>query len=63
MTMLQSLSLSLSRMRAGRTWTAAPPARPGRGDDSEPENARKSFPATGAHWLDGWVIFVILGAP
>ena len=53
MTMLQSLS----RSWAGRALTAAPPARPGRGDDTEPESAQKSLPATGAHWLDGWVIF------
>ena len=53
MTMLQSLSL----LWAGRALTAAPPARIGHGDDSEPENAQKSYPATGAHWLDGWVIF------
>lgn len=52
MTMLHSLS----RLWAGWTWAAAPPVRPGRGDDSEPENAQKSFPATGAHWLDGWVV-------
>jgi hypothetical protein len=53
MTMLQTLL----RLWAGRSLTAAQPARPGRVDDSEQENAQKSFPATGAHWLDGWVIF------
>ena len=53
MTMLQSLS----RLWAGRTLTAAPPARTGRGDDPEPKNAQKSCPATGAHWLEGWVVF------
>lgn len=53
MTMLQSLS----RLWAARPLSLAQPARPGRGDDSEPVNAQKSFPATGAHWLDGWVIF------
>jgi hypothetical protein len=35
----------------------ARPARPGRGDDSEQGNAQQSFPVTGAHWLDGWVVF------
>jgi hypothetical protein len=53
MTMLQSLS----RLWAARPLPAALPARPGRGDDSEPSRAQESFPATGAHWLDGWVIF------
>jgi hypothetical protein len=53
MTVLQSLS----RLWAARPLPSAEPARPGRGDRSEPSSAQKSFPATGAHWLDGWVIF------
>jgi hypothetical protein len=53
MTMRQSLS----RWWAAWPATAAWPARPGRGDVSAPENAQQSFPATGAHWLDGWVVF------
>jgi hypothetical protein len=55
MTMLRSLS----RLWAGWPLAAAPPARPGRGDGPEPENAERPFPATGAHWLDGWVAFGI----
>ncbi len=47
---------SLSRLWAAWPLMAARPARPGRGDVSEPENAEHSFPATGAHWLDGWVV-------
>jgi hypothetical protein len=53
MTMLQSLS----RVWVAWSVTAAQPVRPGRGDVSEPENAEQSLPATGAHWLDGWVVF------
>ena len=53
MTMLQSLS----RLWAARALTAAQPARPGRGDDSERGSAVQPFPVTGAHWLDGWVGF------
>ncbi|SDL29382.1 hypothetical protein SAMN04487916_107203 [Arthrobacter sp. ov407] len=40
-------------------WWAVLPltaARPGPWDVSEPENAELPFPATGAHWLDGWVV-------
>jgi len=53
MTVLQSLS----RLWAARPLLLARRVQPGRGDRSEPSSAQKSFPATGAHWLDGWVIF------
>ncbi|SDP32506.1 hypothetical protein SAMN04487914_10850 [Arthrobacter sp. ok909] len=33
------------------------PARPVQEDAPEPDSADQSFPRTGAHWLDGYVIF------
>jgi hypothetical protein len=50
-------------LQAPSCWWAAWPltavraARLGGGDAPEPENAEAPFPATGAHWLDGWVVF------
>ncbi|MGO4805285.1 hypothetical protein AB4089_09175 [Arthrobacter sp. 2MCAF15] len=36
-------------------WTAAVPTVPAQG--LAPEDAEQPFPRTGAHWLDGYVIF------
>ena len=34
-----------------------PEQEPEREPEPGPENAEQPFPATGAHWLEGWVVF------